>query len=420
MQRTTSRQHGEREFSLGDAAERAQSAIAELGLTATLDCYGGDPTVWHCRLAEGRRELPSWRGHGKGRTEAARVGSMYEALEHYLTQRHSGQVVLLSCAEVAVSALAGEAYAGLLAQQCEESIACRVYTRMSGQGTLAVPLFLSYAFWAEEQAAALRTQLGDTTDYRSLARYASNSGSAIGGSPAEAAVHAINEAIERDAMSLFLIRFVLTATSRTPAFLDPATLPPELRTLFHQVQARIGREVWLIDMTTDLGVPSTLAYAPGPRGHFLRGYGTSLSRHYSIHRALTELVEVQLTDHTAANRRNSIGLLADSPGLQACAELDLRALAAAAPRVPYVDTTAPSSPSEHVSKLLARLAARGFTAYLNEMHRLSNGVTAVHVHIPGLERFHMIVDGPSAVVPGRRGIAAARPPADYRPTVPRR
>ncbi|KZS76168.1 hypothetical protein A4G29_05420 [Mycobacterium kansasii] len=164
-----------------------------------------------------------------------------------------------------------------------------------------------------------------------------------------------------------------------PAFLDPETLPIELRTLLEQVQTRIGREVWLIDVTTDLGVSSTLAYSPGPRGRYLRGYGASLSRRYSVYRALTELLEVQLTDRGVAQRLEGIELLKDHPVLQACAELDLRPLAASTRLVPYAETAAPC---------------------------LSNGITVVHVHIPGLERFHMIVDGPAAVVPGRRGIAA--------------
>ncbi|ETW23094.1 hypothetical protein MGAST_16140 [Mycobacterium gastri 'Wayne'] len=164
--------------------------------------------------------------------------------------------------------------------------------------------------------------------------------------------------------------------------------------------------MWLIDVTTDLEVLSTLAYSPGPRGRYLRGYGASLSRRYSVYRALTELLEVQLTDRKVAERLECIELLKDQPVLQACAEVDLRPLAASARLVPYVETAAPSSPAEHLSQLLSQLANRGFTVYLNEAHRLSNGITAVHVHIPGLERFHMIVDGPAAVVPGRRGIAA--------------
>ncbi|KZS76169.1 hypothetical protein A4G29_05425 [Mycobacterium kansasii] len=77
-------------------------------------------------------------------------------------------------------------------------------SKLGGDDTLAVPLFLAYASWVDEQTAPLRTELGDTVDCRSLARYSSNSGSAIGGSMEETAIHAINEAIERDATTLFL------------------------------------------------------------------------------------------------------------------------------------------------------------------------------------------------------------------------
>ncbi|WP_167470660.1 YcaO-like family protein [Mycobacterium innocens] len=92
----------------------------------------------------------------------------------------------------------------LLEEQPTEGIACRVYKQLGGDDTLVVPLFLAYASWVDEQTEPLGSELGDTVDYRSLARYSSNSGSAIGGSTEEAAVHVINEAIERDATTLFL------------------------------------------------------------------------------------------------------------------------------------------------------------------------------------------------------------------------
>lgn len=51
-------QFGERQFCVDDAERRARSAIAELGLSATLKCYGGDPTVWRCQLSDETGELP--------------------------------------------------------------------------------------------------------------------------------------------------------------------------------------------------------------------------------------------------------------------------------------------------------------------------------------------------------------------------
>lgn len=68
--------------------------------------------------------------------------------------------------------------------------------------------------------------------------------------------------------------------------------------------------------------------------------------------------------------------------LQACAEFDLRPLAASARLVPYVETAAPCWSTVHLSQLLSQLSDRGFTVYLDEARRLSNGITAVRAH-PG-------------------------------------
>jgi ribosomal protein S12 methylthiotransferase accessory factor len=400
-------QHGEREYVLDEAARRAHSTITELGLTAEMKYHGGDPTVWGCRLLDNGSEVAWAAGQGKGTFGGARVGALYEALEHYVVQQGPVDgVALRPCGQIAESALATEAYAGLLAEQPDNLIACRIYQQIDGSDTLAVPLFLSNVWWVEHQAAVLRAQVGDTTDYHSLARYSSNNGSAIGGSFAEATVHAINEAIERDASSLFFLDTYVAGAP--PRFYDIDTLPHEVRSVHEYVQDRVQRTVWIIDLTSDLGVPTTLAYAPGTRGSFLRGYGTSLSRHHSIYRALTELLEGALSEDTAKidQRCAAIDLLSGDPLLQSCAAFELDAPTASTPRTAFVDSQAPYSPQAHLGHLLAALTRRGFNAYTHTLQVFPNGITAVHIHIPGLEHFHLIADGPSPVVPGRRGLTA--------------
>lgn len=405
---TAAVQRGEREFPLAQAAHRALSAISELGFSAQLDCYGGDPTVWQCQLFDGGHPVPSGSGYGKGGVETARVGAIYEALEHFLTQRHRPETVQLRrCAEVVQSPLGAESYADLLAVQPDQIIACRIYHQLGGTNTLAVPLFLSNVSWVADAAAPLRAQIGDTTDYGSLVRYSSNNGSAIGGSWTEAAVHSLNEVIERDAVSMFLVHTFLSTQPAHPVFLAPETLPDDLREILEAVQQRVSREVWLVDITTDLGVPATLAYARGLPGGSRRGYGASLSRHYSIYRALTELLEVELTDDRVEDRIRAVERLAAYPALQACTAFELRSPTTSSAWVPYLDTEVPASPTRHLRRLVAKLEEQGFSAYLNEFHTAANDVTAVHIHVPELERFHMIADGPSAVVPGRRAIRAA-------------
>ncbi len=367
--------------------------LEELGLTAQFRYYGGDPTAWHCELFDTNSQARQGIGFGKGQVAEARVGALYEALEHYLIHRESltpFNIELLPCGQIAHSALSGEAYAAILADQPDNHIACRRYQTIDGSDTLAIPQFLSNPWWA-------------------VARYSSNNGSAIGTSRTEATVHAINEAIERDALSLFLAKTFLAEEPDAPVALATETLPNELLELLCRVQNRIGRQVWLIDITTDLGVPSTLAYSPGSRGQYLLGSGTSLSRHYSVFRALTELVQVQLEQEQAgagqaAKRVLAISQLADYPGLQAAMALDLSRFATSMSATGFIDTLVASTPDEHLQQLLQMLHSRGFTAYFRHLHASSNGVTAVHTHIPGLEHFHLITD--AAVVPGERGLAA--------------
>ncbi|BBC66180.1 hypothetical protein MMRN_30760 [Mycobacterium marinum] len=405
-------QHGERQLPLTESEAHGMGLLEELGLTAQFRYYGGDPTAWHCELFDTNSQARQGIGFGKGQVAEARVGALYEALEHYLIHRESltpFNIELLPCGQIAHSALSGEAYAAILADQPDNHIACRRYQTIDGSDTLAIPQFLSNPWWAEAATAERRAEVGDTADYTAVARYSSNNGSAIGTSRTEATVHAINEAIERDALSLFLAKTFVAEEPDAPVALATETLPNELLELLCRVQNRIGRQVWLIDITTDLGVPSTMAYSPGSRGQYLLGSGTSLSRHYSVFRALTELVQVQLEQEQAgagqaAKRVLAISQLADYPGLQAAMALDLSRFATSMSATGFIDTLVASTPDQHLQQLLQMLHSRGFTAYFRHLHASSNGVTAVHTHIPGLEHFHLITD--AAVVPGERGLAA--------------
>src|SRR6516225_1436192 len=121
-------QWGEREFSIEDSARRAVSAITEMGLTAQLRYYGGDPTVWRCDLFDDGRPVHAGIGFGKGGIGGARVGALYEAVEHHVTQQRgfaAHTVELRCCGQVAQSVLASEPYAGILAAQPDQLIACR-------------------------------------------------------------------------------------------------------------------------------------------------------------------------------------------------------------------------------------------------------------------------------------------------------
>ncbi|MDF5757267.1 YcaO-like family protein [Spongiactinospora sp. TRM90649] len=398
---------------LDEAGRRADAAVAALGLRAELRDAGGgrDPTAWWCALADGG--VPVACGMGKGGPGEARVGAVFEAVEHYLTgpaRFDPAAVERAPPARIAAGPLRAEACAPLLAATPGREMACLPYRSLDGGRTTLVPLFLFAPWYVEEGATGERERAGDDCDYSHLRRYSCNSGSAVGVTAAEALLHALNEAIERDALSLLLVRAFLGGRGPLPRPIDPRTLPPGPAAAYAAAAEVTGSPVWLLDITSDLGVPAMLAYTPpaGDRPH-RRGAGTSLSPAHAAWRALTELVQVTLGESLIegpASTRGDLGGLAAHPALHACGRFDLTAYLAGVPATPFPGEPAPpGSPAEQARKIAALLAARGRTVYRRTACALPGEVTAVHVIVPGLERFMVVTDG-NLVLPGRRGMDA--------------
>ncbi|GAA0435777.1 hypothetical protein Acor_55670 [Acrocarpospora corrugata] len=449
----------ERTVPVGEARRRAETAVAALGLRAELVDVGGgrDPTAWWCGLHDGAGDAsPVACGMGKGRPEEARVGALFEALEHHLTGPAGFDPAAVEHAPpagIAAGPLSEDAYALLLARMPGRRMACLRYRALGGGREVLVPLFLSAPWYVETGAARLRDLAGDDCDYAHLMRYSCNSGSAAGVTAAEALLHALNEAIERDALSLLLIRAFLgdgggrlRLTDPDPGgdggqprlidpglgrgggqprltepdlggggfqlrLVDPDTLPPGLARAYTTAEELTGSSVHLLDITSGIGVPTMLAYtAPTSRHPHRRGAGTSLSPAYAAWRALTELVQVthgeSLPPSGAPAHRDLTGLAAH-PALLACGRFDLTDRLREACVIPFPHTTKTAGrPGAQLRKVVAMLAARGHTAYGRTVRALPGGITAVHVIVPALERFILITDG-NLVVPGRRGQAAA-------------
>ncbi|MFI6740645.1 YcaO-like family protein [Nonomuraea sp. NPDC050451] len=406
-----------------EAGRRASAALTALGLRAELvDAGDGrDPTAWWCRLLGGADDVPPVAcGMGKGRPDEARVGALFEAVEHYLTGPAGFDPAVVrpvAPAALATGPLRGDACALLLAGTPGRRMACLRY-RPLGRPPLPhrradalVPLFLSAPWYVETGAAPLRELAGDDCDYAQLMRYSCNSGSAVGITAAEALLHALNEAVERDALSLLLVRAFLGGDGFRLSLIDPRTLPDALARAYTTAEELTGSPVHLLDITSDLGVPTMLAYtAPTARHPHRRGGGTSLDPAYAAWRALTELVQTTLGEglpHAGAAVRGDLAGLAAHPALHACGRFDLTGALRDARVVPFPRTCAAAgSPGAQLRKVAAMLAARGHPAYHRMVRVLPCGITAVHVIVPDLERFMLVTDG-NLVLPGRRGLAAA-------------
>ncbi|MEV7779979.1 YcaO-like family protein [Kitasatospora sp. NPDC088351] len=403
---TTPVQAGERELDLVEAWSRGQDAAAEAGLAARLSDRGD---AWRCDLlrTDGSRP-PGATGSGKGDPAAARVGALFEALEHY--HSHAARVrpedlVRHRAGDLAAGELADEPGVPLLARSPAAGVACRRHTALCGTGTLDVPLLLTCpSYVSSAEGARLRGLAGDTFAYASASRYSNNSGTASGASTTEAVVHALAETVERDAFSLLLVDTFLAASPARLRLVDPGTLPDALAALLGYAERRVGRRVRLIEMTTDLRVPAYCAHAAPDGGFRFQGYGASLSAAHAVRRALRELLQISAPAERALWVPRDFGALRRRPRLLAAGRADFGPHLAGAVEVPFRETAAPATARGHLDDLVAMLGARGFRPFACVLHRASNGVSTVSTYTPGLERF-LVVTGGNAVVPGPRGRA---------------
>lgn len=367
-------------------------------------------SLWACELTAGTGETAHGsRGVGKGRTDAeTRARALGEALERYLAGPASldwTDVHFTGAGRLAAGVLADEASSPLLARQPESELACVAYHSLHDDTEVSVPLYLSAPWYAGPDGGAHRDRVGDRTDYGALSRYAVSSGYGLAPDLHQATVHALMETAERDACSLLTLRTQLYGQSLT--VLDPSTLPDDLASLHGRAENEVKSRVHLIDATSDLDIPTVLAYTP-PHEHrpYLRGQAAALHPYDAVEGALTEILESAVARRHAPPEPVSMTLLEPYPALRRCARFDLTDALRQARTALIPDPAEPRDPVQRLHRIVARLEARGFTTYRKHIARLPEGVSAVHILVPGLERFFAVVKG-ALILPGPRGREAS-------------
>ncbi|MFH8368770.1 TOMM precursor leader peptide-binding protein [Streptomyces sp. NPDC018031] len=131
---------------------------------------------------------------------------------------------------------------------------------------------------------------------------ANSNGAAAGGSPADAVVRGFLELVERDAVALWWYNRTrqpgLPLDPADPAYGDsaaPGALGESDRRWIDRVRdlhAGLHREVWALDLTTDLGIPVVVALSrrtDGAAEDVVMGFGAHFHRGTALLRALAEL-----------------------------------------------------------------------------------------------------------------------------------
>lgn len=113
---------------------------------------------------------------------------------------------------------------------------------------------------------------------------ADSNGNAAGSSLEDAVLQGMLELVERDAAAMWWYN----RTSQPPVDLAGE----EWIDSFRSVHAGLGREVWALDLTSDLGVPVAVALSrqtSGEREDVMMGFGAHLDPALALRRALTEV-----------------------------------------------------------------------------------------------------------------------------------
>ncbi|MEV6399859.1 TOMM precursor leader peptide-binding protein [Streptomyces sp. NPDC051907] len=215
---------------------------------------------------------------------------------------------------------------------------------------------------------------------------ADSNGCASGSSMEDAVLQGFLELVERDSVAIWWYNRL-----RRPA-VDLSTVKDPYVSSLRQEYRRRNRELWALDITTDLGIPSFAAISrctDSSTEMIIQGYGTHLHPEVALLRALTEMNQMLALVESAGD--HSI----DDPDNASWFE---EATVASEPYLlphPDMEATSLHEMQNHASPDLAadvqhcvRIAAdRGMETLVVNQTRPDLGIDVVKVVVPGLRHF---------------------------------
>jgi ribosomal protein S12 methylthiotransferase accessory factor len=381
----------EREASLAVALDAAEEAVARLDSTLAVDYLERGTYCVTQAVLRDRDGRVKATGAGKGTGEQAKASAAFETLEHHFfmtaNQTHASDLEVRSI-ETLVSQPSAEQdlmFAYLEAVYPDSAVGCGLYAAVGdAEATILVPLFFVDPTYCSEPLP------GDRFIYEQFRRYASSNGHATGATLNEALLHGLLEVIERDALSRFFLGRYQHGRRYTNRLVTSQSLPGDLAALKEELCRRFGGRVDLLDITTDIEVPTYIAEFRGGRVAPLSAYGCgcSLGGSYALERSLTELLQVLVDPAEPQTRANSQFLRAIQRWRQ-LASLVLDPLDGDIHYVEALQDIPPPSVVDALALVSERLTSRGYQPVYRVTTPVDYPVTGVSVYLPGAERFFL-------------------------------
>ncbi|MEU3077293.1 TOMM precursor leader peptide-binding protein [Streptomyces laurentii] len=218
------------------------------------------------------------------------------------------------------------------------------------------------------------------------APWADSNGNAAGSSPEDAVLQGLLELVERDAVALWWYN-----RTRQPAVdLDAFDEPWLARA--RRAYAEAGRELWVLDLTADFGIPVMAALSRRTRGGpeaVSFGFGAHFDPRLALRRAVTELAQLlpPKSDSSAIRAMDRAlldwwhtGTIENQPYL--CPD------PAESPRIPDHWTYTPrGNLRDDIEAAHALVRAHGMDLLVLDQTRPDVGLPVVKVIVPGMRHF---------------------------------
>ena len=373
------------------------------GVPDFLNCYISGPNLAvRARTLAGLRAGLRSQSSGKGVTALeARVSALCEAAERYSATRHGDELTV-------------KASYRSLGEQAVHPDACQLFherqirerRRWNAKHSAFQHVCEPFDETAEREwtpvwsmtarchrllpTELLYFSLGRAGGSRQLA--ADSNGNAAGSSLEDAIVQGFLELVERDAVALWWYN-----RTRQPGIDLDAFDEPWIRTLRSHYR-RLGREVWALDLTSDLGIPvvAALSRPHTSGGRIIFGFGAHFDPGLALRRALTEMGQL-FGAHLSVEQAAAGGPANDAqddPDQAAwwrlCATGEPDYLLPDPQAVPAADHSAYTPTSDlrdDIEAISALTDSRGLDLLVLDQTRPDIGVPVVKVVVPGLRHF---------------------------------
>ena len=217
------------------------------------------------------------------------------------------------------------------------------------------------------------------------ALFADSNGCAAGSSREDAVLQGLFELVERDAAAQWWYNRLLAPEVDLDAFADPRFREQRRN------HAAIGRHLWVLDISADLGVPVMVAISRRTNSddeRILFGFGAHLDPAIALRRAVSEVNQMLGADRLDPETSDDPDWRFWARHATLANQPYLRPDRGVRPRVPadYADLRRDDI-AQDVEALVAVLAQRGMETFVLDQTRPDVAIPVVRVVVPGMRSF---------------------------------